>query len=417
MPYGVKKQGDKWVKYRTDTGKVVSHHDTKEKAEASIRAYYAQKGKQNESFPSYEKIYCENCGKEITDKDFESENFKYGNFTPDTAFGPEKQEFFHKKCPMNEAPFGGSYGRNGKADKKELYKDLEELDSLDISEQTMNNPESVLYYAYEINPQKEEQEGYKTIAILFRRPEGAEKWFYFEIRDYELKDAMKQYKQLGIKKTKEITYDEIQNMKKKNWKNNLNTMNEGIDPKGSKNIVLNVYGEQESVKIKMEKYNNGATACVLLSSDGMPFATLSMNVAGKSETLPKGEFFLKDYSENSEIADQLIKQGILVPTGKQAELPHAVVKSYKVSNAHQMPLNEADPKVNDYKITYIDKNGKPQEMTATVQDYKQKVDDLKKAGNKSIAAAKVTDVVKEQKLRQLIRQQILKELKNKDKKC
>jgi hypothetical protein len=46
MPYSVRKEKNgKWVKIKKDTGKVVSHHDTKEKAEASIRAYYANKGK------------------------------------------------------------------------------------------------------------------------------------------------------------------------------------------------------------------------------------------------------------------------------------------------------------------------------------------------------------------------------------
>ena len=48
MPYNIKKQGDKWVKINKETGKVVSHHDSKEKAEASVRAYYANRGKLKE---------------------------------------------------------------------------------------------------------------------------------------------------------------------------------------------------------------------------------------------------------------------------------------------------------------------------------------------------------------------------------
>jgi len=39
MPYTVKKQGSQWVKLKH--GKVVSHHATKEKAEASVRAALA----------------------------------------------------------------------------------------------------------------------------------------------------------------------------------------------------------------------------------------------------------------------------------------------------------------------------------------------------------------------------------------
>ena len=52
MPYSIKKQGDKWVKVKKDTGEVVSHHDTKEKALASIRAYYANRNKLKEMIKS-----------------------------------------------------------------------------------------------------------------------------------------------------------------------------------------------------------------------------------------------------------------------------------------------------------------------------------------------------------------------------
>lgn len=41
MPWKAKKQGEDWVVVRSDTGKVVSHHESKEKAEAAVRARYA----------------------------------------------------------------------------------------------------------------------------------------------------------------------------------------------------------------------------------------------------------------------------------------------------------------------------------------------------------------------------------------
>lgn len=41
MPWEVRSQGEKWVVVRADTGKVVSHHATKEKAKAAMRARYA----------------------------------------------------------------------------------------------------------------------------------------------------------------------------------------------------------------------------------------------------------------------------------------------------------------------------------------------------------------------------------------
>ena len=41
MPWAVKKQGSQYVVAKKTTGKVSSHHATKEKAQASIRARYA----------------------------------------------------------------------------------------------------------------------------------------------------------------------------------------------------------------------------------------------------------------------------------------------------------------------------------------------------------------------------------------
>jgi len=41
MPYAIKKQGNKWVVYNKDSGKVMGTHDSKEKAKAQLRALYA----------------------------------------------------------------------------------------------------------------------------------------------------------------------------------------------------------------------------------------------------------------------------------------------------------------------------------------------------------------------------------------
>jgi hypothetical protein len=41
MPYEIKKQGARYAIVNKDTGKTVGHSDTKAKAEASVRARYA----------------------------------------------------------------------------------------------------------------------------------------------------------------------------------------------------------------------------------------------------------------------------------------------------------------------------------------------------------------------------------------
>ncbi len=41
MPYLIRRQGGKWVIIRKTDNKVVGHSDSKEKAQASVRARYA----------------------------------------------------------------------------------------------------------------------------------------------------------------------------------------------------------------------------------------------------------------------------------------------------------------------------------------------------------------------------------------
>lgn len=43
MPYGIRKQGNKWVVYNKDTGDVKGTHSTEESAESQRRLLYALK--------------------------------------------------------------------------------------------------------------------------------------------------------------------------------------------------------------------------------------------------------------------------------------------------------------------------------------------------------------------------------------
>ena len=43
MPYSVRKQGNKWVTYNTDTGDVKGTHDSREKANKQMRLLYMVK--------------------------------------------------------------------------------------------------------------------------------------------------------------------------------------------------------------------------------------------------------------------------------------------------------------------------------------------------------------------------------------
>lgn len=64
-----------------------------------------------------------------------------------------------------------------------------------------------------------------------------------------------------------------------------------------------------NVTIKEEKYENGCLAiCLEQTNTNMPIAKLSVNLP-ESEKLKDGEFFVKDYSENGLIIEDVMKSG------------------------------------------------------------------------------------------------------------
>ncbi len=99
----------------------------------------------------------------------------------------------------------------------------------------------------------------------------------------------------------------------------------------SKSFIINLWGEDDEVHFEFDNYsNNGALAVELVTTDGEPYEMISVNLPD-SELLPKDEFFLKDWSENEDLAKELIKKGIIIPTGKQSFDRFIMAKSYKVS--------------------------------------------------------------------------------------
>jgi hypothetical protein len=106
-------------------------------------------------------------------------------------------------------------------------------------------------------------------------------------------------------------------------------LNENVG--NSKTFMLNLFGEETPVHFQFDHYrDNGALAVALWDEEG-PYADVSTNLP-ESGKLPQDEFFLKDWSENEELANELIKKGIIVPTGKQASMG---AKSYKINSTQQ----------------------------------------------------------------------------------
>lgn len=69
--------------------------------------------------------------------------------------------------------------------------------------------------------------------------------------------------------------------------------------------------DTEDVRLRLERgrYADGNTAIrAVIADTGEPFATLSINIG---EPLGDGEFYLKDYSENTELADVFARVGYI----------------------------------------------------------------------------------------------------------
>jgi hypothetical protein len=86
-----------------------------------------------------------------------------------------------------------------------------------------------------------------------------------------------------------------------------------------------------TVQLKIGTYKKTNTLAVqLMELNGEIFATVSTNLP-ESTTLPKGEFFLKDWGENKSIAAELIKKNIILPTDNQVESGFITAKSYRIN--------------------------------------------------------------------------------------
>ena len=75
------------------------------------------------------------------------------------------------------------------------------------------------------------------------------------------------------------------------------------------------YGDMD---VEVTTYKTGGMA-VILTQDGQRFATLSVNFPFPEVELEEGEFAVKTWSENEEIAEDALASGLFVDTGKRIQ--------------------------------------------------------------------------------------------------
>jgi len=68
--------------------------------------------------------------------------------------------------------------------------------------------------------------------------------------------------------------------------------------------------------VEVTTYKTGGTA-VILTQDGQRFATLSVNFPFPEVELEEGEFAVKTWSENEQVAADCLASGLFIDTGKR----------------------------------------------------------------------------------------------------
>lgn len=74
---------------------------------------------------------------------------------------------------------------------------------------------------------------------------------------------------------------------------------------------MNFLFREDTLTIVITEYWDGNTAVSIVEAHtGLPYCTLSVNMP-QSKALPKGTFYIKDWSENKELAYHMYSLGIL----------------------------------------------------------------------------------------------------------
>ena len=97
--------------------------------------------------------------------------------------------------------------------------------------------------------------------------------------------------------------------------------NKLLEQEKARYLAMRFKYEGKTVHLQKKTYENHRLAILVVSSDGEPLATLTVNLP--NHRLEPGEFFVKNYSENIGIAEAAMASGLFEATGK--EVPHGWV--------------------------------------------------------------------------------------------
>lgn len=94
-------------------------------------------------------------------------------------------------------------------------------------------------------------------------------------------------------------------------------------------VRVSMFGNETELELLRAVYENGRLA-LMLTEEGLPFATLTVNLP--EQPLNDGEFFVKTWSENTDVVKEIMKSGLFVDTGKVAPTGFVTAEVWKFSD-------------------------------------------------------------------------------------
>lgn len=88
----------------------------------------------------------------------------------------------------------------------------------------------------------------------------------------------------------------------------------------------------KNLTVSKDKYKYGGHLCIRLLHEGEPYATLSLNIP--EEPRLKGEFIVKNYSENKGLDDLSLYNGMFEDTGKTCFAGFCTVPIWRLTPDH-----------------------------------------------------------------------------------
>ena len=90
----------------------------------------------------------------------------------------------------------------------------------------------------------------------------------------------------------------------------------------------------EDLFVEVTTYAAGGTAIRILDGFALPYAVLTVWL-DSTKDLGEGEFYVKTWSENSDIAEAALASGIFIDTGKRKDLGFVQAQVWKFATSSE----------------------------------------------------------------------------------